>query len=141
MIGMDLFVPKGFVNEQRLFHGTKSPHQIARNGFDMSYASMIYQYSDKQNFHPKFSLIGFGLKGEPMVPIFSVTVHEPKVQQKRGKLWGNLLFVYVFGSISIQNPKKSVTLYCKISFRIDRTTWWWSLFRRPVYKIKSILQS
>lgn len=36
MIEMDLFVPKGFVNEHPLFHGTKSAHAIIKDGFSLA---------------------------------------------------------------------------------------------------------
>jgi len=39
MIRMNLFVPKGFVNEHRLFHGSTAAEQIAQNGFDLKYSS------------------------------------------------------------------------------------------------------
>jgi len=43
------------------------------------------------------------------------TVHDPKVQQKSVKksvtLWENVLFLDLFGTISIQKSEKSVTLW------------------------------
>jgi len=47
MIEMCPLVPKGFVNEHPLFHGTKFAHAIIKDGFSLAHCSKFKKMKKK----------------------------------------------------------------------------------------------
>ena len=44
MVEMNLLFPKGTTNEYQLFHGTKSPKEIVKNGFSPDQSSKFIKF-------------------------------------------------------------------------------------------------
>ena len=48
MVEMNLIFPKGTTNEYQLFHGTKSPKEIVKNGFSLEQSSKLSNFGKNE---------------------------------------------------------------------------------------------